>query len=288
MLNITRSPLYSLNSYFHAHRLLQAFIVCALLVACSSALALGEPNYVSTQYKKGHVVIIGEKDVASLYVDDKDYKGVQRAAANLQLDIERVSGKKPALVHNPAELGRYAIIIGAIGKSELIDQLIENGKINPDNIEGQWDAYHIQTVYKPFPGVIRALVIAGSDKRGATYGTYDLSEKIGVSPWYWWADVPAKQKDRIYIKKNTRVQDAPKVKYRGIFLNDEAPALTNWTTEKYGNYNHQFYENVFELLLRLKANYLWPAMWNNAFADDDPQKYDPGQRVRHRDGNLTP
>ena len=271
MPNITRPPLHSLNSLFHTHRLLQWFIACALLVVCSSALALGEPNYVSTKYKKGHVVIVGEKDVATLYVDNKDYKGVQRAVTNLQLDIERVSGKKPALVHNPAELGRYAIIIGAIGKSELIDQLIENGKINPDNIEGQWDAYHIQTVYKPFPGVIRALVIAGSDKRGATYGTYDLSEKIGVSPWYWWADVPVKQKDRIYIKKNTRVQDAPKVKYRGIFLNDEAPALTNWTIENYGNYNHQFYENVFELLLRLKANYLWPAMWNNAFADDDPQ-----------------
>lgn len=271
MLTTPSIPSYSARNISNIHRPFQWLVAWLLLIACSSAFALGEPNYVSTKYKKGHVIIVGEKDVASLYVDDEDYKGVQRAVGNLQLDIERVSGKKPTLVHNAAELGRYAIIIGAIGKSELIDQLIENGKINPENIEGQWDAYHIQTVYKPFPGVIRALVIAGSDKRGATYGTYDVSEKIGVSPWYWWADVPVKQEDRIYIKKNTRVQDAPKVKYRGIFLNDEAPALTGWTIENYGNYNHHFYEKVFELLLRLKANFLWPAMWNNAFADDDPQ-----------------
>lgn len=254
-----------------SHPWLMLVIAWLALLTCSFAQALGEANYVSTKYKKGHVVIVGETEMASLYVDNRDYKGVQRAVANLQLDIERVTGKKPALVNKPEDLGRYAIIVGAIGKSELIDQLIESGKINPENVAGQWDAYHIETVYKPFPGVIRALVIAGSDKRGATYGTYDVSEKIGVSPWYWWADVPVKKKDRIYIKKNTRVQDAPKVKYRGIFLNDEAPALTSWAIENYGNYNHQFYENVFELLLRLKANFLWPAMWNNAFADDDPQ-----------------
>src|SRR5690606_2017867 len=156
----------------------------------------------------------------------------------------------------PEDLGRYAIIVGAIGKSELIDQLIESGKINPENVAGQWDAYHIETVYKPFPGVIRALVIAGSDKRGATYGTYDVSEKTGVSPSYWEAEVPVTKQDRIHIQKNTRVQHAPKVKYRGIFLNAEAPALTSWAIENYGNFNHLLYEYVFELLLRLKDNLL--------------------------------
>jgi hypothetical protein len=125
-------------------------------------------------------------------------------------------------------------------------------------------------VNKPLPGVERALVIAGANKRGTLYGIYDVSEQIGVSPWYYWADVPVQKKSNIYIRKNTLVQDAPKVKYRGIFLNDEAPALSNWVKQNHGDYNHAFYEKVFELLLRLKANYLWPAMWNNAFADDDP------------------
>jgi hypothetical protein len=90
-----------------------------------------------------------------------------------------------------------------------------------------------------------------------------------VSPWYWWADVPVKKKENIYIKKGTHVFGSPSVKYRGIFINDEAPAFSGWTKEKFGGVNHLVYEKIFELLLRLKANYLWPAMWGNAFNDDD-------------------
>ena len=125
-------------------------------------------------------------------------------------------------------------------------------------------------VPRPLPGVANGLIIAGSDKRGTIYGIYDLSEQIGVSPWYWWADVPVQHRDALFVKPGRYVQGPPAVKYRGIFLNDEAPALSGWVKEKFGNYNHQFYEKVFELLLRLKANYLWPAMWNNAFNEDDP------------------
>jgi hypothetical protein len=119
------------------------------------------------------------------------------------------------------------------------------------------------------PGIASGLIIAGSDKRGTIYGIYDLSEQIGVSPWYWWADVPVQHKNALFVRPGRYVQGPPAVKYRGIFLNDEAPALSGWVKEKFGNYNHQFYEKVFELLLRLKANYLWPAMWNNAFNEDD-------------------
>jgi hypothetical protein len=118
-------------------------------------------------------------------------------------------------------------------------------------------------------GVKSALVVAGSDKRGSIYGLYDVSEQIGVSPWYWWADVPVIHRDQLFVRAGRYVQGEPAVRYRGIFINDEAPALTGWVREEFGNYNHQFYEKVFELLLRLKANYLWPAMWNNAFNDDD-------------------
>ena len=127
-----------------------------------------------------------------------------------------------------------------------------------------------QVVSRPFPGVQSALVIAGADKRGTIFGVYDLSEQMGVSPWRWWADVPVPQNTNVYVKTGRYVQPEPRVKYRGIFLNDEAPSLSGWTQEKFGGYNHQFYEHVFDLLLRLKANFLWPAMWNNAFNEDDP------------------
>src|ERR1051326_4832968 len=123
----------------------------------------------------------------------------------------------------------------------------------------------------PLPGIDRALVIAGSDKRGTIYGVYDLSEQIGVSPWYWWADVPVTPHSDLFVKPVRRVHGSPVVKYRGIFLNDEAPALSGWTKEKFGGVNSKFYVHVFELLLRLRANYLWPAMWANAFNEDDPE-----------------
>ena len=120
-------------------------------------------------------------------------------------------------------------------------------------------------------GIDRALIIAGSDKRGTIYGLYDVSAAIGVSPWTWWADVPVRHKPALYVLPGADSDGEPAVKYRGIFLNDEAPALTGWAKEKFGGINHQFYERVFELILRLKGNYLWPAMWGNAFNDDDPK-----------------
>ncbi len=139
----------------------------------------------------------------------------------------------------------------------------------PNAIKDKWEACRVESITNPFPGFKNALVIAGSDRRGTAYGVFDLSKHIGVSPWYWWADVPVKKKTEIYINANTNFSDAPKVKYRGIFINDEAPALSGWTREKFGGFNHKFYEKVFELILRLKGNYFWPAMWGNAFYDDD-------------------
>jgi hypothetical protein len=260
-----------LSTSISLHRYLIKIFLLVVAILPLHALALGDPGYVETRFKKGHFPLVGDKVQAQLYVDSADYPGVIRSVKNLQLDIERVTDKKLELLHDTKQLGKTVVIIGSIGKSAVIDQLIADGKVQTDDIAGKWDAYHIEVVRNPLPGITQALVIIGSNKRGTSYGVYDLSEQIGVSPWYWWADVPVDKKTRLYIAKNTQVQDAPKVKYRGIFLNDEAPALTNWVTENYGNYNSQFYEKVFELLLRLKANYLWPAMWNNAFADDDPQ-----------------
>ncbi len=157
-----------------------------------------------------------------------------------------------------------------MASSAIIDGLIRQHKLDVTGVVGKWEAEVTTIVDRPMPGVSRALVIAGSDKRGTIFGIYDLSEQIGVSPWYWWADVRVPHKAALYVQPGRYVLDTPAVKYRGIFFNDEAPALTGWTTEKFGGYNSKFYTHVFELLLRLKANYLWPAMWNNSFAVDDP------------------
>lgn len=189
---------------------------------------------------------------------------------HLQQDIQRVSGSRPRLVTDQKKLKSYTLIAGQIGKSPLIDRLIAERQIDVSAIANQWEGYLIQVVRNPVEGVDQGLVIAGTDRRGTAYGIYEVSEQIGVSPWYWWADVPVRERESLYIHRDTRVVDWPRVRYRGIFLNDEAPALTNWVKEKYGDYNHKFYEKVFELMMRLKANYLWPAMWNNAFSDDDP------------------
>ncbi len=137
-------------------------------------------------------------------------------------------------------------------------------------IEGKWEASATAVVEHPAPGIGRALVIAGSDKRGTIFGICDLSQALGVSPWYWWADVPAPHRDMVYACTGSWISDSPAVKYRGIFLNDEAPSLTGWVNATYGGYNHDFYERAFELPLRLHANYLWPAIWNSAFNEDDP------------------
>ena len=192
-----------------------------------------------------------------------------RASSDLQTDIHRVTSLTPSVTHG-APFTTNMILIGTIGSSTIIDQLIRDKKIDVDAIRGKWEANLILVVPHPLPGVASALVIAGSDKRGTIFGIYDVSEQIGVSPWYWWADVPVPHRDALYVKPGRYVEGEPAVKYRGIFLNDEAPSLTNWVNEKYGGFNHFFYERVFELLLRLKANYLWPAMWNSAFYEDDP------------------
>lgn len=253
----------------HPGRFLE-LLVLWLLVLPSSSFGLGQDRYVETVAHSGSFPIVQRGVSASIYVDPGDHVGVIRAAKDLQSDIGRVTGNTPTFTEARSGLGSSAIIIGTIGKNPLIDQLIRSRKINVTSISGKWESFLIQVVARPLPGLTSALVIAGGDKRGTIYGIYDISEQIGVSPWYWWADVAIQHKDALFVKPGAYLQGPPAVKYRGIFLNDEAPSLSGWVHEKYGNYNHQFYEKVFELLLRLKANYLWPAMWNNAFNEDDP------------------
>ena len=213
--------------------------------------------------------LVANGKAASLYVDPQEDPGIRRAADDLRTDIFHVSNSRPAAAQIP--IGKHLILAGTIGKSKLIDQLVRSGKLNVKGIAGTWENHLIQLVKNPFPGVQDALVIAGSDKRGTIYGIYTISSEIGVSPWSWWADVPVAQHKTIYIQPGRFSQGSPAVKYRGIFLNDEAPALAGWAKARYGGFNHKLYAQVFELILRLKGNYLWPAMWGNAFYADDPQ-----------------
>ncbi len=234
------------------------------------ALGLGETRYVSNTPGAGSFSLVSDGRASKLYVDSNDFPGVLRAAGDLQSDIEKVTGLKPELNASNRSVSGEIVIIGTIGHSLMIDKLIQRQKLDVTPIAGKWESTLVQRISKPLPGIESALVIAGSDKRGTIFGIYDLSEQIGVSPWYWWADVPVRHQVALYVADGRYVQGEPAVKYRGIFLNDEAPALSGWVIANYGGYNHCFYEKVFELLLRLKANYLWPAMWNSAFNVDDP------------------
>lgn len=229
-------------------------------------------KYVAESDGGGYFSIVSNKEAAPMLIDPKDDPGVIRAFNDLQNDILKVSQVEPVMHTGKLSKARQVIIAGTLGKSKLIDKLVAKNIIDASELEGKWEKFIIKTVENPLPGIENALVIAGSDKRGTIYGIYDLSEQIGVSPWYWWADVPVQQKSEIFIKPGTYTEGEPAVKYRGIFLNDEAPSLTGWVDQRYGtNYgDHRFYTRVFELILRLKGNYLWPAMWSWAFYADDP------------------
>lgn len=229
--------------------------VSALLFVVS-AMA-GAPRFVSFT---GGGLLLNDGRV-TIDLDPADLKGVSIAARNLATDIGKVCGAE-------ATVGRHAdakIVVGTIGHSAGIDRLASLGVINAKDLKGKCEKYIITTTGNQ-------VVIAGSDRRGTIYGIYELSRQIGVSPWYWWADVPVEHHERIYIKGGTYTDGEPAVRYRGIFLNDEAPCLTSWVKNTYGtDYGgHDFYARVFELLLRLKANFMWPAMWGWSFYADDP------------------
>ena len=195
---------------------------------------------------------------ASVSFDTREPRCVQRAIANLQADFEKVTQKQLPVSENAR------ILVGTVGVNKQIDQWVKKGELR--DLKGKTEKYIIKTIGDQ-------LVIAGSDKRGTVYGIYELTKQMGVSPWYYWADVPIEQHEALYIKKGEYTDGEPSVRYRGIFLNDEAPCLTTWVKNTFGtNYgDHHFYEQVFELILRLKGNFLWPAMWGWAFYADDPE-----------------
>ena len=227
--------------------------------------------------KEEQFCIAKDGKTATIVVDENDWKGVIRAAKDLSDDVKKVTGVeapllsplggKPqiATITSPkGEAGRGLILVGTIGKSRIIDRLIKQKKLDVKIIKGRWEAYKI--------GVVDGnLVIAGSDKRGTIYGIYELSRRMGVSPWYWMADAPVIHKDEVWYHGYGHDYEWPAVKYRGIFINDEWPSFGTWCQKHFGGVNAKAYTKIFELLLRLKANYFWPAMWATAFNEDDPE-----------------
>lgn len=238
-------------------------LICVVIVnAADSFVSFQKGNKVLTIAQNGQV--------SNIVYDANDDEGIRMAVKNLQADIKAVTGIAPALSTQLPATDMPCIIIGSLN-SQHIQQIMKKGKMTKKELEGKTEKYILQTVTNPTEGVNEALVIAGSDKRGTIYGIYELSRQIGVSPWYWFADVPIAHHDNIYIKRGTYTDGEPKVAYRGIFINDEWPSFGNWANSKFGGINSKCYQHIFELLLRLKANYMWPAMWGSAFYDDDPQ-----------------
>ena len=178
-----------------------------------------------------------------------DWEGVKIAVRNLRADLKAVTGSECA-----------PIIVGTVGKSPIANKYKKQSK----QLKGKWEQYLLFTDNGK-------LVILGSDKRGTIYGIYELSRQIGVSPWYWMADAPIPQHKELYINDGVYTDGEPKVKYRGIFINDEWPSFGSWCNNQFGGVNSKAYARIFELLLRLKANYFWPAMWDSAFNEDDPE-----------------
>lgn len=235
----------------------KAFLASGALLSAMSMSAA--ERFVS--FQQGDLLINGN-DKVEIYMDANDCRGVSYAANALVKDIRNVSGSQATITSNR----KATILVGTIGHSAAIDQLVKQKRINGNLLKGKREKFIITVVDNQ-------LVIAGSDRRGTIYGIYELSQQMGVSPWYDWADVPVEHHDSIFVNRGTYTDGEPAVRYRGIFLNDEAPCLTSWVKNTYGTEygDHRFYQRVFELVLRLRGNMMWPAMWGWAFYADDAE-----------------
>ena len=251
------------------HQILKPLLSLSAAFIVISANAIDHPKATLPLVSSERFTLVEDRQPVSIVVSRTEDKAILRAADNLVLDFERVTGNKPALSDIPQSA--RVIIIGSLD-SPFVNQMIQRGKFDPSELKGCREKYLIQTIENPLEGVDDALVIVGSDRRGAVYGIYEISEQIGVSPWYDWADAPIARQENLSIARGSYTAGEPAVRYRGIFLNDEAPCLTGWVKHTYGTEygDHRFYERVFELILRLRGNYLWPAMWSWAFYEDDP------------------
>ena len=229
-------------------------------------------------FQQGDLLLNADNQV-QIYLDHNDCRGVSYAVQALIKDIQKVSGSPASIItdfttsskgsaskSSKGNASRANILVGTIGHSAAIDRLVKLRRLDAKLLQGKYEKFIITLIDGQ-------LVIAGSDRRGTIYGIYELSQQMGVSPWYDWADVPIEHHDSIFVNKGIYTDGEPAVRYRGIFLNDEAPCLTSWVKNTYGTEygDHRFYQRVFELVLRLRGNMMWPAMWGWAFYADDPE-----------------
>jgi hypothetical protein len=239
-------------------------VLAMLGLSSTSFAAIQGPAWVSGEYRQGDFKLVHGARAADILVSPADFKVVRIAAGDLLADIERVTGQKPVLRMEASGLSAHTVLVGTLGKSPLIDALVRSGKLDVSQLRGQWETFLIATVPDPMPNVRMGLVIVGSDRRGTAYGVFELSQAIGVSPWYWWADVAPEHKTNLVVKSGVRHTGPPSVQYRGVFLNDEDWGLQPWAAKTFeperGDIGPRTYARIFELLLRLKANTLWPAM----------------------------
>jgi len=218
---------------------------------------------------KEEFVLVRNGVCADFVVEEEAFEGVFKIAQKSAHDVELVTGYSPAILKKSSS--EFVVLYATVGKSPLLDKLVKEEKISLSDVEGKREVFGIRLIEAPWEGTKQALVVYGSDKRGTIYGIFTLSEFIGVSPLLFWGDVtPAHQEELVISNKIEQVSKEPSVKYRGFFINDEWPCFGNWTFEHFGGFTKEMYDHVFELLLRLKGNYLWPAMWTSSFAIDGP------------------
>lgn len=256
-----RTPQYAAAAW------LGVFVSIIVFSVASTAFAIPpDQKWIHDRYVKGDFILVKGSDTADLLVSPNDFKVVQIATRDFADDVARVTGKTPQFISETSKASRYSVMIGTLGKSPLIDSLVRAGKLDVEQLRGKWESFVVATVPNPLPNVAMGLVIAGSDRRGTAFGVFELSQAIGVSPWYWWADVPPERHSNLFVASGTRRAGPPSVQYRGIFLNDEDVGLQPWAAKTFdpqlGDIGPKTYARIFELLLRLKANTLWPAMHN--------------------------
>lgn len=221
-------------------------IINILLIAACTNAAYATDFVTFKRHSLSDIELTRTSD--TITYDPLDWKGVKMAVENLRHDLKAVTGSANA-----------PVVVATIGKSKLAKKY----KLQSKELQGKWEQYLIFTDKGK-------LVILGSDKRGTIYGVYELSRQIGVSPWYWMADAPVQKHEQLFAKSGIYTDGEPKVKYRGIFINDEWPSFGTWCKNQFGGINSKAYTRIFELMLRLKANYFWPAMWDSRFNEDDP------------------
>ena len=233
-----------------------------LFFLCFELIAQGQIIVKETDGEQAFPLVSSSSKTLISY-DENDFEVVKETARLFAEDIRSVTGKK-LTVSGKQKTSAYMIIIGTVGQNRTIDRFISEGKLNVSPIRNGWEQYIIQTLDNPDKDISKALVIAGCDRRGTAYGVFALSEVMGVDPLYWWADVPVKQKNALYVRITRHVSKAPSVKYRGIFINDEGWGIQPWATNTFdkevGNMGPKTYAKVCELILRMKGNMMAPAM----------------------------